>query len=58
MATIYTLTNEEAARYDSDDDRESRELIAELIRRFGPVNPAGSTEVTHPDGFTVDVFGE
>lgn len=56
--TYYTLTSEEAARYDSDDDRESRGLIHDLIQRFGPVNPAGTTEVSHPDGFVVDVFGE
>lgn len=51
----YTLTTEQAERYDSDDDRVTSALLAELRREYGRI-AAGEpveTEVRHPDGFVV-----
>lgn len=54
MRTI-TLTTEQAARYDSDDDAVTSALMAELRREYGRI-AAGEpveVEVRHPDGFVV-----
>ena len=54
MITI-TLTTEQAARYDSDDESESRALCADLRRDYGRI-AAGEpveTEVLHPDGYVI-----
>ena len=51
--TTYTLTADEAARYDGDDDT-AREMTAELRDRFGPLSDSG-IEVYHPDGYLISV---
>lgn len=53
--THYTLTADEAARYDSRDDRESSALMRELAERFG--RDTVTTEVYHPEDFVVGVYG-
>lgn len=40
----YTLTDEEAARYDNPDEREWRDLLLSLPR---------DKDVYHPDGFMI-----
>jgi len=54
MKTV-TLTTEQAARYDSDDDSVTSALMAELRREHGRI-AAGEpveTEIRHPDGSVV-----
>lgn len=53
--TTYTLTTDEAQRYDDGDDAVQADLSRELRARFGRL-AAGEpvdTEVRHPDGFIV-----
>ena len=51
-----TLDERQADLYGSDDDRDVHDLMAELTRAYGPVDPAGTVEVVHPDGFIVNRF--
>lgn len=54
MKTV-TLTPEQAARYDSDDESVTAALMAELRREYGRIatgEPA-ETEVRHPSGYVV-----
>lgn len=49
-----TLTQAQAALYDSDDARDIEAFDAEMRSLFGERDDAtGAVEVTHPDGFVV-----
>ena len=48
----YTLTETEAHMYDSCDEEITHQLIADLRKRFGRLEPV-ETDVRHPDGFIV-----
>ena len=57
MQTI-TLTPEQAARYDSDDESISSALLAELRPTYGrsAAGEAVETEIRHPDGYIIECY--
>jgi hypothetical protein len=55
MTIHITLTDEQAARYDDDDDHGVHAMILDLIAEALASNPAAeAVEVSHPGGFTVE----